>query len=506
MRALKLRCVDSSHCGAIAASEMHTWYYRRMIIDGEPIALDQSSASSRAIHAFLSFLERSLRVSIVRDRRTLAYGRGDLAELFALAQTFKERGVLESLVRATILPDEPRMRRWLAVCNDGPKHPASGATPDNDYQALIATLGETLERYLWTEANDHFVSPVRATVAEIAQHGRAIDPARFAGIAQDDRDARPALTLRHDARYLWVQAYSLTADGPVYVPAQTVTGAAVRRFENETEPLIRQSITTGVAVWPGKTQARLSGVLEIIERDAYMITWLNQIAPSRFSIESFKVGATPLAKLIERCERMHFKVHALQLLTDAPSHAVCVVVEDMSGHAPRFGFGLKAHRHIATALEGALIEALRGRTFHRVYAQAGNTWNPETPLTDIGHVDRINYWAVPEHAEKLAFFVRGPEIALPQAAWETDDAAAHLERVVAWCRTQGYECASVSIGTSALNPTSWDVESVVIPELQPTYLSEQMRQTGGTRLRSVPEHLGYTPRKHPYIDAPHPYA
>ena len=79
------------------------------------------------------------------------------------------------------------------------------------------------------------------------------------------------------------------------------------------------------------------------------------------------------------------------------------------------------------------------------------------------------------------------------------------KRINAWCRDKGYECISVSAGTSAANPTRWHVETVVMPDLQPTHLNESLRHLGGMRLQTIPKQFGCTALLEPFVGAPHPY-
>jgi hypothetical protein len=127
-------------------------------------------------------------------------------------------------------------------------------------------------------------------------------------------------------------------------------------------------------------------------------------------------------------------------------------------------------------------------------------------MHEIGHVDRIFFWGGGERAKQLEFLIRGPEETVEQQDFEDLAPEEHLRRIAEWCRAKGYECVSVSLGTSRLNPLPWHVEYVVIPELHPTHLHERMRQVGGVRLQDIPKQFGYTPLKEPHIATPHPFA
>lgn len=477
-----------------------------MILDGAPAqqVWGNEGLAERSIASFLGFIERKLDVSIVRDMRGLSGG-PPLVEPLRLAALLREKGVIRSFGRSPSLADEPRLKSWYAICNVPTSHQVGGTTWEDDADALYATLAEALERYIWYTCDDHFLHLIFDTVSGMAQRGVAIPPERFAGFSAQQRADHPERELREDALYRWVQGTSLVHDTPVYIPAQIISGMPMQA-DGQPEPHIRRPTTIGLATWPTKTGARLAGVIEQIEREAYMITWLNQLTLPRIPLAEVCAVDAALGRSIATCERYQLKVHALRLITDAPVHAVAVVLEDMSGHAPRFTIGLKAHRRLPYAIEKAMTEALRARRGYRLWERAGTPWDPKTPVGEIGHRERLYYWGVPENARQLEFLVQGAESGSVQAAWDSDSEEQHLERTLAWCAEKGFECIAVSLGSSGKNPTHLHVEMVVVPELQPAHLTEATRAFGGSRWKDVPALFGYTPRATPFADAPHPFS
>ena len=480
-----------------------------MIFDCLPYTQYAESAAAdpklKRARLFIEFIERKLGAKFVYDASSLTFQRPDLAEALTIAHRLQERGIVKSLRRASTLPDEPALRQWVALCGGAKGNAAGGSSVDDDEAAILATLAEGLERYLWNAQSDYFRKPECATSAEIAKRGTYIAPERFASFSKSQREQDPELQLTPATKYLWIQGESLVNGKKTFLPAQTVGGIHQHSGTSIKEPLIRGKITTGLATWPTRAGAHLAGALEVIERDAFMILWLNQLTLPRISLAPLAPKSSSLKILLDRCARYRLKVHAVQMITDAPTHAMCVVVEDISGHDPKYFLGLRAHRSLTHAIEKATLEALRGRIRYRNWS-AQNKWDPQTPLDRIGHTERVYYWGTAENSSGLDFLVRGKEIEATSAVWEDDSPEQHLDKIIAWCRTAGYECVSVSLGTSRVNPTPWHVEMVVIPELQPLHLTERRRHLGGKRLKSIPEKFGYTPRSEPFIDAPQPFA
>ncbi len=478
-----------------------------MIFDGIPFShlyQHKKDGLHRRVVPFIRFLEQRLNVSVLADRKDFPYERPDLAEQFSLAHILKQKGIIKSFRPQQALCDEPPIKSWMCEYTSPIRSVTAGASIDSDEDALTAALAEGLERYIWITQDDYFKRPIRASVQKIASYGKYIDPRQFVSFSEAQRKADSKLTIKEDSTYMWIRARSHTDNKTVYVPAQTISSAWRPLQQTPAEPLIRQQSTIGLATWPTHKGAILAGALEVIEREAYAIMWFNQLTVPRILLLPLQEENAPLNALVKKCEQYQLRVHALQMPTDAPAHAIAAILEDISGHAPRFAIGLKAHRSLPQAIEGAILEALRARRGARKFVATG-PWDGTTPIEKIGHRERLHYWADPKNSERLSFLIGGAEFDYTKTPWENDTETEHLNRVLDWCRANDFTCASVSLGDSKANPTPWYIEMVVIPELHPIHLTEPMRHLGGMRLKNVPRQLGFTPRDTPFIDAPHPY-
>ncbi len=468
--------------------------------------LNGSNIKERALRAFTDHIEKRLDVRVVKDSRTIPYGRSDLLEPLQRAQLLKDHGVISEFGRVYRAPDEPPTKAWYALCNEHTAHQTGGTTWESDENALYAATSEALERYIWMTQNDYFVNPTIATYREITAIGPSIAPENITGFTEAQRTRHAARILRPDAAYLWVQGISLTHSENTFVPAQIVSGISRRHMCAPNEPIIRQQNTNGLATWPTQCGARLAGILEVIEREAYMIMWLNQLTLPRIALDTLRRLNPSLGRAVSQCERYRLKPHVIRLQTDAPTHAVAVVLEDMSGKSPRFSFGIRAHRSLPTAIEKAMCESIRAFRSYHIWENEGKSWDTTTPIETIGHRERLYYWGEPENAKRLEFLVQGPEIEVEAKEWENDTIEENLERIVQWCRTKHFNVVSVPLTHSAKNPTDLHIEMVIVPEMVPTYLNEASRQFGGERWHEVPRALGYTPRKEPFAESPHPFS
>lgn len=480
-----------------------------MIIDALSAAeTTGTDAAGRALASFISFIERRLGVKVVRDSRSLPHGDFSLYEPTRFADLLRSKGIIKRYYPAIHVADEPFVYSWAAICNNSTEHQTGGSSLTSEADALRAALAEALERYIWFLKQDYFVNPSYGTVADIARKGDFIPPDRIAGFTPEQRALSPRRAIHADSRFHWIQGTSLIRTTPIYLPTQVVSGVWSHYYTpgRTDEPLIRPPITNGLATWPTQAGARCAGANEVIEREAYITMWLNQLSLPRYTHASLRQLDPTISTLIDSCEKYRLKMHVVKMLTDAPTHAVAVVIEDMSGTAPRFIIGIRSHRSLAQAIQKAATEAFRARSGYRYWVQQGNVWDPTTPPYKVGHRDRLHYWGVPENAPRLAFLVAGDEIPAQQQPWDHDDAEQHLERIVAWCREKDFECVAVSLGHSPTNPTPLHIEMVVMPDLQWTYLTEATQAFGSNRWREIPKAFGYTPRAEPFAAEPHPFS
>lgn len=459
-----------------------------------------TSPRMRAARSLASLLERKLGVRLLVESEALE----QIREVTQVARILAKHGIIERYVPRRPFADEPQFFMWTVEYGPS-KRTSGGLSLAGEEHALTAALAEALERHLWYDTTDYFEDSFAATVEEAGRRGAIIEPGRFAGYGEKERTAHEILRLDPAASYLWIRGRSLTRGTSIYLPAQTISCKHARDAHgSKREPVIRMPVTTGLATGQNETDAVLGGALETIERDAYMIMWLNQLTLPRLDLTQFSRDPE-VAELLARCARYRLRVSALRLLTDAPADVVCAVVQDESAEGPPLTLGLKAHARTEKALAGAILEALRSRVSVRMTKKEHPALSLQSPA-DIQLRTRLHYWNDAGRARRLSFLTDGPVEHTKEAAWRNDTPAQHLERVVTWARNRGYEFAVVELGSSKENPTPWRVYMSVIPELQPMHLDESLPFLGGARLAEIPRAFGLAPRAAAYADEPHPFA
>ncbi len=463
------------------------------------------TAGSRGVRRIVEFLENRLGAEFVYNNEKIAFGRADLADIIEIAGKLRAVGVIRQYGTSGRMCDEPPLFRWYADYRIGEEWRAGGVSSENDSVACTKAVAEALERYLWFERVDYAISPRRATYKEIIASGPAINPETFAGYTREQREQSQSNQLLENSRFTWIRGYSWTQNRSIWIPAQVVSACPEFRSlynSGEREPLIRERITTGLATHTSQILALLGGVCEIVERDAYIIMWLNHLSCPQINPIEVAKESPGLARLMTIVNRYRLRPYFIRMPTDAPAYAICVVLEDETGNIPRLTVGLSANTKFPEACEKALTEAIRARPRTRLQIKDDKTTDA---AKDVGHHGRLAYWARNDQNEKLRFLLKGDVTSVPREPWDSETPEEAFERLLVWARSQQYEVASVPFTKSKANVTPWHVEMVVMPQMQPLYFNEKFPCIGGSRLRSVPHQLGYKTPSSFYLEEPHPF-
>lgn len=187
-----------------------------------------------------------------------------------------------------------------------------------------AALGEAIERATASE-----VWPGHLTVGswdELGEH--ALDPLTFDLFLPRDRrrDGFPyAAPSRGDRRH-WVWGTDLAHKTPVLVPASHVFVP----FTPPTEEAVTDyPLLSGFAAGASRESALLSALLEVVERDSFMIAWANRLPLQHVDLND----GGPLADLRSRFSEagIEVRVGIIQLDLGAPT-AVAMARSDQAGH------------------------------------------------------------------------------------------------------------------------------------------------------------------------------
>ncbi|WP_435184514.1 YcaO-like family protein [Halobellus sp. EA9] len=340
---------------------------------------------------------------------------------------------------------------------------AAGVDPDWDV-AFMKALGEGLERYcagVYRQAE--------FTVAPERTRSRPVPPSAFV-LPEDTASVDP------DTPIPWVAGEDLHTGESASLPAE---------FVHYPPPSERHkpAITTGLGLGNSGAEALLSGLYEVIERDATMLAWYSSFEPLGLSVSDSRYE-----ELRKRARAEDLSVTSLLVTQDVDVPVVASAVH-RDGEWPRFAVGSGASLGPADAARSALAEALQNWMELR-------SMGPEGAAEEGG--------AIGAHADFPAAaqsFV-DPDVTVPAAEVGPADVPAgeaELSEALDRVADAGLDAYAARTTTADVASLGFEAVRVLVPAAQPLFQGEPFF---GERARTVPESLGFEPQLdrayHPY--------
>jgi ribosomal protein S12 methylthiotransferase accessory factor len=362
---------------------------------------------------------------------------------------------------------------------------AGGSAPGRD-EALAAALGEVAERYSasWIPAD-----LLLATARELGD--RAVDPQRFV-LFHPRQYARPSFPFRpfkEETRVRWTRGIALSSNEPAYLPAQLVY-LRWRSPDETCEEAIGYSTSNGTACGATFGEAVLRALLELVERDAFMLTWYSRLSLPRLAWRS----DPELAAFDERYFRpAGVRYEAIDL---SPFHAVPTVVgvvRGSPGDGAPVAVGAAAASCVEEAWQDALGEAFAVRAWARAMAYEGQAAEFASDFSDLdGFDDHILFYAREENA-RHADFLDAADEERPVAGVRPLEGTGVDDQIAALCArlaAHGASAYAVDVTAPDIAAAGLRVAKVVVPELQPLDVAYEGRFLGGRRLYRAAYQLG----------------
>ena len=424
-----------------------------------------------------------------------------------LSPVLREIKLVESFERVRQHYDEPKFWYYSASIND--KHlkhdgahfhsEASGVSFFSQNLAVLKALAEAIERYNNFAFFDEDID-FEGSYSKIKMD--AINPTKF--VYFSDKQLRQAkykkFRIGNKSTFRWTEMRSLDGKKSYLVPCQAIYLSYQR---TRSEPALYPSISTGAAGHSGLQAAILSGIYEVIERDAFMIYYLNKLKPKRYDLSSS--NNEKIKKLLETAERYKLKIFSLDIKTDLSVPAVASVVIDDSGFSKAVSVGLKAHLDTESAIIGSINEAFHTRTWIReAYIQNPTSVLKSKLIKNSTIKNRGLFWYSPESISKLNFFINDLDFEKIKPANIELSVQNQLHILKKILEDIGYKVYYKDISSKYFKDIPFKVVKIIIPGMQPVYLNENYPLHGGERLQSVPVRLGYK-NKMNLNTYPHPF-
>lgn len=407
-------------------------------------------------------------------------------------------------------PGEPRVFNCSARLADTTRYTSAPVYDDNGGAGLTraaargAAIGEAMERYCagLYRAEDLVFGSARDLGCDYPISA----PDSYALFHPDQDASYPPFT--DDVPLAWTWGFSLVRREPLLVPACLVYMPYTPSFRELGERAVAGAVSTGLACGRSRDDSLLRGLCEVVERDAFVITWLNRLTMPRVDIGT----SAPLIRLYsDRLQRDGLAYVLIDTTTDLPIPSFLCVLIDESTSPPMISTGGASAVDPVQAATKALIEAVQTREWARFLGRMGKKRTFASDFSDVrSFEDHVVLYAYGDMVSALAFLLNGQLVSLRDgdAITTAEEDAGDLESVVALLGTRGLDVIAVDLTAPDVDQSGYCVTKVLVPGLQPLEGDHMQRFLGGSRLYEVPVELRLRANAASLEDLnpyPHPY-
>lgn len=373
---------------------------------------------------------------------------------------------------------------------------AGGAFDPAD--ARLLSIAEGLERYASCVYDERQF--IWATARELGRE--AVDLSQFPTVSESETKRNPAWVAPNiDAPMRWVKSVCMLTGEVRWIPAMAVYlhlpfASIGERF---TVP-----ISTGCALHTDAQMAIRNAILEVIERDAVALTWLQKIRWPRFDMTLLSDSdEVKMALTANSAEEMHF----FNATTDLGVPTIYGV--SVSPNHPTV-------RQVVVAVtswdfDSAIIKLVREAISCRIALEHRRLERTDPTQFHAVH-DGALYMASPERSSAFDFLLddslgsRGAAQTANILKSDVDGAEA-VRWLLGILKERGMDAYAVNLTCREVDDAGFFCVRVVIPQLMPLSFVHNAQFRGSNRLYAAPANMGYIVHKEEDLNPwPQPFA
>lgn len=392
--------------------------------------------------------------------------------------------IIKNISRLLTYNDEPKVFTYITyyATNGKSVSDSSSGTSLNQKRALVKAMGESIERYCLDTVDGKKL--ITASVSEL--QSAYVDPFSIPAFSKKQMSNKlfKQFTISRNTKFRWIEGYSYIGKKTVLLPAQLVF-TNYKHLPNE--PYIRFPVSTGGAAHTSFESALYRGICEVVERDSFMIYYLNKMAPMRIDISAIK--DQELKNIVNILDRYKLDLAVFDMSTDLEIPVYIAVLFDKTREGPAVSLGLKAGFDAVEGIIGAVDEALMTRTWIRdefIYKKKESLLPQKIETMS----ERAYFWFKTEMIQALDFLFNGHMFRKIDSSDHKSEKA-KLDAVVKLFKKARLDIYYADITQRKIKEAGFTVVKVFIPELYPVYFDEKYPYLGIPRLYEVPVKLGF---------------
>lgn len=385
----------------------------------------------------------------------------------------------------------------------------NGGGAISETAAYLAAIGECVERYsgAWVP----WQSLRRTSYSELRKDSTpGVHPDQWTPFhnRQFEDPSFEYHPLTDDLELNWSAAQDLANGNTVWVPSQML-------YLYPTDPHHGQSAvgyatSSGLAFHSTPAEAILGGLYELVERDAFMITWHSGLSMPLLDIESSADLSQFMARYINPSGIDVYLID-LSSISNIPA-VLAVAINPFTDHAP-VALGAAAGPTILKAAQDAAIECLQTRNWVKAEQRDGNAIDPyscDMPAEIRDFDDHIRFYANVAARDRIKFLISSDKRTNVSTGRDFAGVTPNEEiaAIVSALNSQGIEVFVKDLTSPDVREAGGAVFKAFSPQLQMLDVGFHRRYLGSTRLRTRARQLGLRSDDLDFDDfnsLPHPF-
>lgn len=404
------------------------------------------------------------------------------------------RGISRKLGgKTTFIPqfnDEPRISHYVTSSYSSDEG-GRGLSLFDRSSAEVKSIAEFLER---ASARAFKGENKIGTYQQILTTNNAINPLLFTPFHRSQLKEKhfERFVIQPSNKFRWAIGRDLIEDTEILVPLQL---ACLNKVP-AAEPIIRFPDTNGLAFGKTISETRYRGLLEIIERDALITTWLAGIRWKRIRLSSLP---HQLKKIIVYLNKYKLKVDLYDVSLDFPPSVCLALISDLSSNPTCYvSLGSKASGDPSSAILGSIEEALQSRHIGKVYVLMGEKIGANNVQS---YKDHVNLWAIMPDGKDILSQFSGEETDYKSLRRiMPSDINEKVKQIVDFFGQRHYKLIEIDVSAKEILKHGFRCLKILSPDIQPFFANEKFPYLGGQRLLDFKDkHSGKI------LNSPHPF-
>lgn len=215
-------------------------------------------------------------------------------------------------------------------------------------------LLEAVERYCGL-SNRKSLTNLYGSYNKLKDEYNLIDPKEFVlGV-----NSKNYLNYTPELEFYWVKGYSMINKKEVFVPEQLAyycdpEKISINRSNNSNRFVYDSS--NGLALGSSRAEAILHGILEVVERDAFLNLWYSDEIPEKIDVSDTK---TKLDLVFQELEEKEIFIHFFKANRDLSIPCVVALIENRNSHAKmKYYLAASSNFDPTKAIENSAFEVI----------------------------------------------------------------------------------------------------------------------------------------------------